>query len=84
MKTKNPFKFFHVLVEQVLQQNVSMYTKWFHWILNEFMDPNEHDLMGMQWIHWFTNDGLVNWIHILYQWDSWKKFELFFHLFVLF
>jgi hypothetical protein len=27
MKTKNPFIFFHVSVEQVLQQNVSMYTK---------------------------------------------------------
>jgi len=29
-----------------LQQNVSLYTKWFHWMLNEFISHSEWDLMG--------------------------------------
>jgi hypothetical protein len=30
-----------------LQQKVSLYAKWFHWILSEFTGPSERDLMGM-------------------------------------
>jgi hypothetical protein len=30
-----------------LQQNVSLYVKWFHWILSEFIGPNDWDLVGM-------------------------------------
>jgi hypothetical protein len=29
-----------------LQQKVSMYTKWFHYILSEFIGFNEHGLVG--------------------------------------
>jgi len=29
-----------------LQQKVSLYAKWFHWIMNEFTCCNERDLMG--------------------------------------
>jgi hypothetical protein len=30
-----------------LQQKVTLYAKWFHWILSEFIGPNEQDLMGI-------------------------------------
>jgi hypothetical protein len=30
-----------------LEQKVSMYVKWFHWILNEFIGLNEQDLIGI-------------------------------------
>jgi len=30
-----------------LQQKVSLYAKWFHWVLSELTGPNEQDLMGM-------------------------------------
>jgi hypothetical protein len=30
-----------------IQQNVSPHGMWFHWILNEFIGPNEQDLVGM-------------------------------------
>jgi hypothetical protein len=32
--------------EVLLQQNVLLYTKWFHWILSEFTNHNEQDLVG--------------------------------------
>jgi hypothetical protein len=55
----------HLKNQYTLQQNVSLYTKWLHWILNELIGPNEQDLMGMQWIHWFSELGLMNCTHIL-------------------
>jgi hypothetical protein len=30
-----------------LQQNMSLYAKWFHKILSEFISPNEWDLVGV-------------------------------------
>ncbi len=30
-----------------LQQKMSLYAKWFQWILSEFIVHNEQDLMGM-------------------------------------
>jgi hypothetical protein len=47
-----------------LQQNVSMYTKWFHWILNEFIGLSEQNLMRMYWIH-YSSERIVNCIYIL-------------------
>jgi hypothetical protein len=32
-----------------LQEKVSLYTKWFHWILSEFISYNELGLVGKQW-----------------------------------
>jgi len=31
---------------QTLQQKVSLYAKWIHWILSEFISCNEQDLVG--------------------------------------
>jgi len=42
-----------------------MYVKWFRWIMSEFPNYNEHDLVGKQQIHLFSELGLVNCIHIL-------------------
>jgi hypothetical protein len=39
-----PLELFHN--GQTLQQKVSLYAKWFHWILNEFAGYNERDLVG--------------------------------------
>jgi hypothetical protein len=47
------------------QQKVSLYAKWFHWILNEFTGYSEQRLMKKQWIHWSNEQGLVNYTHIL-------------------
>jgi len=38
-----------------LQQKVSLYTKWFHWMLSELISHSEQDLVGSSG---FTN--LVN------------------------
>jgi hypothetical protein len=48
-----------------LQQNVFMYAKWFHKILNEFTCPSEWDLVGMQWMWWSNEWGLLNCTNIL-------------------
>jgi hypothetical protein len=39
---------FYALVNEddALQQKVSMYTKWFHWIMSELTGYNEQDLVG--------------------------------------
>jgi hypothetical protein len=29
-----------------LQQKVSLYAKWFYYMLNKFINYSEHDLMG--------------------------------------
>jgi hypothetical protein len=50
---------------KALQQKVSMYTKWFHWILSEFIGCSEWGLVKKQWIHWHSEHGLVNYTHIL-------------------
>jgi len=34
-----------------LQQKMSLYAKWFYWILSEFLDPSKQDLTRMAWIH---------------------------------
>jgi len=31
---------------QILQQKVSLYAKWIHWILSEFISRSEQDLAG--------------------------------------
>jgi hypothetical protein len=49
-----------------LQQKVSMYTKWFHRILSEFIGCSERGPVKKQWIHWFSEWRLVNCTHILY------------------
>jgi hypothetical protein len=38
-----------------LQEICTLFTKFFHWILSEFIGPTEQDLMGIQWIHWSMN-----------------------------
>jgi hypothetical protein len=48
-----------------LQQKVSLYAKWFHWNLNEFIGCNEHGPMKKQWIHYSSEQGLVYYTHIL-------------------
>jgi hypothetical protein len=48
-----------------LQQKVSLYAKWFHWIMSEFISYKEWDLVGKQWIHWSSERGLMNYTHIL-------------------
>ncbi len=48
-----------------LQQKVSLYAKWFHYILSEFISHSEWRLVGKQWIHYFSEWGLVNYTHIL-------------------
>jgi hypothetical protein len=48
-----------------LQQKVSMYTKWFHWILSEFIGCSEWGVVKKQWIHWSSEQKLVNCTHIL-------------------
>jgi hypothetical protein len=37
---------------QTQQQKVSLYAKWFHWILSEFTSCNEWGPMKKEWIHW--------------------------------
>jgi hypothetical protein len=53
-------KFFNLEVVKILvvhynvfslQQKVSLYTKWFQWILREFIGCNEQGLMKKQRIH---------------------------------
>jgi len=48
---KNTLKVFGKLEtkKQMQQQNEFVYTKWFHWILSEFISPSERDLTGMKW-----------------------------------
>jgi hypothetical protein len=41
-KTSYITNLFHTL----LQQNVSLYAKSFHWILSEFINPNKRELWG--------------------------------------
>ncbi len=50
---------------KTLQQKVSLYAKWFHWILSEFISCNEHGLVNKQWSHWSNEWGLMKkqWIH---------------------
>jgi hypothetical protein len=55
---------------EALQQNVSLSVNWFHWILNDFISPIEHDLLR---IHWFTEHELLNYTHILYEWTYIKS-----------
>ncbi len=38
---------------------MSLYVKWFHWILNEFTSCNETEPNGMQWIPWSSEQGLM-------------------------
>jgi hypothetical protein len=33
--------------------------------MNEFTGYSEWDLVGKQWIHWFSEQGLMNYTHIL-------------------
>jgi hypothetical protein len=33
-------------LQQKVQQKVSLYAKWFQWIVSEFIGHSEHDLMG--------------------------------------
>jgi hypothetical protein len=56
---------FSSILVMSLQQKKSLYTKWFHWILNEFTGCSEWGLVGKQWIHWFGERGLMNYTHIL-------------------
>jgi hypothetical protein len=49
MRKKNiwwPLSAFTLDYEQILQQKVSLYVKWFHWIMSEFISYSEWDLMG--------------------------------------
>jgi hypothetical protein len=48
-----------------LQQKLSLYAKWFHWILSEFTNYSEQHLVGKQWIHWFSELELMNYTQIL-------------------
>jgi hypothetical protein len=59
------FFIFNVLDLHTLQQKVSLYAKWFHWILNEFTSCSERRPMEKQGIHWSNEWGLVNYTHIL-------------------
>ncbi len=36
----------------ITKGKVSLYIKWFHWILNEFTGCNERGLVKKQWIRW--------------------------------
>jgi hypothetical protein len=38
------------LHKESLQQKVSLYVKWFHWILNEFTGCSERGPLKKQWI----------------------------------
>jgi hypothetical protein len=48
-----------------LQQKVSLYAKWFPWILSEFNGCSEQGLVKKQWIQWSNEWGLVNFHQIL-------------------
>jgi hypothetical protein len=61
---KKPLRFLN-LTKEPLQQKVSLYAKWFHWILNEFIGCNEQGLVKNQWIHWSDEQRLMNCTHIL-------------------
>jgi hypothetical protein len=37
-----------------LQQKVSLYASWFHWVLSEFISCSEWGPVKKQWIHWST------------------------------
>jgi hypothetical protein len=48
--------------------------------MNEFINHNEHDLMGMHWIHWSNQRGLMNyisWFHLITNLGD--KISLFFN-----
>jgi hypothetical protein len=49
---------------------VSLYVKWFQWIINEFTNYSEYDLVGKQWIPYFSEQGLANCTHIWH--NIWK------------
>jgi len=53
-----------VFYNTTLQQKVSLYAEWFHWILKEFTSYSEWGLVKKQWIHWSSEWGLVNCTHI--------------------
>jgi hypothetical protein len=55
---------YHVWMNS-LQQKVSLYTKWFHWILIGFIGCSEQGPMKNQWVHWSNEQGQVNYTHIL-------------------
>jgi hypothetical protein len=57
---------YHLRVSMYVQQKVSLYAKWFDWILNEFIGTNELDLMRenseqkvslyAKWFYWILNE----------------------------
>jgi hypothetical protein len=53
-----------IIKKKTLQQKLSLYTKWFHWIFSDFTGCSEWGLVKKQWIHWSSERGLVNCTHI--------------------
>jgi hypothetical protein len=58
------FKPFKKIIN-LLQQKVSLFGKWFHGTLSEFIDHIEQELTRKQWIHWSSKQELMNYTHIL-------------------
>jgi hypothetical protein len=58
-----------------LQQKMSMYIKWFQWILSEFIDRSEQDLARIQWTQWILSEFIDGSEHDLasIQWTHWSS-----------
>ncbi len=56
-----------------LQQKVSLYFKWFDWILSEFTSCSEQGPMKTQW-----NDFIGSWVNslVVVNKDQWKGNEM--------